>query len=404
MTKSFIHRVPAPVELVRAFSGHAFLACTFSFIVFSSPVPAQENGTEGASRQVAADIKAESDAQNPVSQDILSPDSIVTAEEAISQKAAAHNVSAEPESVGSAQVKPESVTGWLEKMTAATRTLNFQVAYVVSRLNQETVPYLWRHGVLEDGTSVEQLNLQNGPGRELIRVGDVVSIFEPDTQPYSLHSQYINGPIPGELLYEPVSLTKGYEFVSVGRARVAGRPAQQIRIVSRDNTRFSYQLWLDEQSGMLLKLNTLDLQGNVLEQIQVTSLTMSDTPPAYFARVNRASLPRPLALTPSTNRQQGWEVDYLPDGMVEVKRDIRRLAMTGQVVEYKLFSDGLVDVSVYVQPASDAIGSDLVLRHDLSTFLTLTDGKAQVTVIGEIPLQTANAIATSLKLKEVSGD
>ena len=190
----------------------------------------------------------------------------------------------------------------------------------------------------------------------------------------------------------------------MGRARVAGRPAQQIRIVSRDNTRFSYQLWLDEQSGMLLKLNTLDLQGNVLEQIQVTSLTMSDTPPAYFARVNRASLPRPLALTPSTNRQQGWEVDYLPDGMVEVKRDIRRLAMTGQVVEYKLFSDGLVDVSVYVQPASDAIGSDLVLRHDLSTFLTLTDGKAQVTVIGEIPLQTANAIATSLKLKEVSGD
>jgi len=29
----------------------------------------------------------------------------------------------------------------------------------------------------------------------------------------------------------------------------------------------------------------------------------------------------------------------------------------------------------------------------------LTDGKAQVTVVGEIPLQTANAIATSLTSK-----
>ena len=63
-----------------------------------------------------------------------------------------------------------------------------------------------------------------------------------------------------------------------------------------------------------------------------------------------------------------------------------------------------MDVSVYVQPAADAIGSDLVLRHDLSTFLSLTDGKAQVTVIGEIPLQTANAIATSLRLKDSNDD
>ena len=37
------------------------------------------------------------------------------------------------------------------------------------------------------------------------------------------------------------------------------------------------------------------------------------------------------------------------------------------------------------------------LRNEVSTFLTLTDGKAQVTVVGEIPLQTANAIATSLR-------
>lgn len=184
--------------------------------------------------------------------------------------------------------------------------------------------------------------------------------------------------------------------LSLGRARVAGRPAQQIRIVSRDNSRFSYQLWLDEDSGMVLKLNMLDLQGGLLEQIQVTSLKITDAPDDYFARINQASLPKPMALTQKQSRQPNWEVKYLPNGMEEVRGDTRRLALTGQVVEYKMYSDGLVDVSVYVQPAKDALGGDLVLRNDLSTFLTLTDGNTQVTVVGEIPLQTANAIATSL--------
>lgn len=330
------------------------------------------------------------------------PDAIRNADEVIINAAEdgqdAASAEAAGEAANGAQRQTMTVADWLGRMTYSTQHLNFQVTFVQSRAGQETLPYLWRHAVMEDGTDMEQLNLQNGPGRELIRVGDVVSVFEPDVPPYSLRSDYINGPIPSELLYHPQNLKQGYEFVSVGRSRVAGRPAQQIRIVSRDNSRFSYQLWLDEETGMLLKLNMLDLQGGLLQQIQVSSMTILDTPPAYFARVNQASLPDPMTLAPIQSREHRWEVDYLPTGMVEVRRDIRRLAMTGQVVEYKMFSDGLVDVSVYVQPATDALGSDLVLRHDLNTFLTLTDGKAQVTVVGEIPLKTANAIATSLRL------
>ena len=61
---------------------------------------------------------------------------------------------------------------------------------------------------MEDGSELEQLNLQNGPGRELIRVNDVVSVFEPDVQPYSLRSKHINGPIPSVLLIILNSLPK----------------------------------------------------------------------------------------------------------------------------------------------------------------------------------------------------
>ena len=291
---------------------------------------------------------------------------------------------------------PQNSFEWLLLLQNLITNANFQVSFVQTKAGQETIPYLWRHGLLDDGTELEQLNLQNGPGRELIRINDVVSVFEPDVQPYSLRSNHINGPIPSVLLYHPESLLESYEFITVGRARVAGRSAQQIRIVSRDNTRFGYQLWLDEASGMLLKLNMLDLQGALLEQIQVTAFAISAEPSEYFSRINVNSLPKPMAMNNTQTRPHSWKVGYLPKGMHVVKQDTRRLALTGQVVEHKLFSDGLIDVSVYVQPARDAVGGDLALRNEVSTFLTLTDGKAQVTVVGEIPLQTANAIATSL--------
>jgi sigma-E factor negative regulatory protein RseB len=293
---------------------------------------------------------------------------------------------------------------WLQRLQSLISSANYQVSFVQTTVGKETVPYLWRHGVLDDGTEVEQLNLQNGPGRELIRVDGIVSVFEPDTQPYSIRSRFINGPIPNILLHNPQKLLESYEFVLVGRARVAGRSAQQIRIVSRDNTRFGYQLWLDEESGMLLKLNMLDLQGALLEQIQISAFSVMASPSPYFARINPSSLPEPIMMASSQSRVHGWEVNYLPVGMKEVKRDTRRLALTGQVVEYKMYSDGLVDVSVYVQPIGDALGGDIALRNEVSTFLTLKAGKAQVTVLGEIPLQTAKAIATSISAVNNSND
>ncbi|MCW8107386.1 MucB/RseB C-terminal domain-containing protein [Alteromonas ponticola] len=361
---------PAFNQLAVLFKRATFFTL-FSLFTLSSETSAQQNTVEeDAGKEVVASGDENDNLQQP--QDIT-------------ENTAPHSLSAKQ---------------WLARLTESTRSLNYQVSFILSRAGSETVPYLWRHGVLEDGTTVEQLNLQNGPGRELIRVGNVVSVFEPDVQPYSLYSESINGPIPSQLLYNPRALNKSYKFIKVGRARVSGRPAQQIRIVSLDNSRFSYQLWLDEASGMLLKFNMLDLNGNLLEQIQVTSLNIQKTPHPYFARVNQATLPQPMVITPSQPRKHNWEVDYLPRGMKEVKRDIRRLALTGQIVEYKMFSDGLVDVSVYVQMAEDAIGADMVLRHEVNTFLTLTDGQAQVTVVGEIPLHTANAIATSLSMHQ----
>ena len=268
-----------------------------------------------------------------------------------------------------AKLQRQNLNGleWLERLAEINRKSNFEVSFVLTRAGQEMTPYLWRHAVLEDGLEAEQLNLQNGPGQEMIRLGNVVSVFEPDVQPYSIYASAISGPLPSDLLYNPSALADAYQFITIGRTRVSGRAAQQLRIVSRDNKRYNYQVWLDEETGMLLKLDMVDLQGSLLEQIQVTAVNVSEQPSSYFSRINRQALPGAVAMTPKP-RQHQWEVKFLPVGMEEIKRETRRLAMTGQVVEYKLFSDGMVDVSVYVQPAQDSLDSDVVLRHSTNTF------------------------------------
>lgn len=291
----------------------------------------------------------------------------------------------------------DSAQAWLSKMSSAFKTLNYQISFILLMPGADSQPYLWRHAVMEDGREMEQLNLLNGPGREMLRVDDRVSYFEPNVPPYSLQSKIINGPIPSEFFKDPLSLSDAYEFILVGRSRVAGRAAQQIRVISRDKSRYGFNLWLDQETGLILKLNMADLQGQLLEQIQVNDIQISADPHLYFSKVEVAKLPDVLTMGATRPITKRWQINYLPLGMHEVKRDVHRLPVTGNPVEYLMLSDGLVDISVYVkQFTQQDPEQNLVLRYQSDTLLTKRQGEVLVTVIGKLPAVTANAIASSI--------
>lgn len=299
----------------------------------------------------------------------------------------------------------ENAQAWLAKMASAMSSLNYQISFVMLKPGIDSQPYLWRHGINSEGVEMEQLNLLNGPGREVLRVGEQVSYFEPNVPPFSLRSKVINGPLPNAFFHDPLSLRDSYDFVLVGRSRVSGRASQQIRIVSRDKSRFGFNLWLDQQTGLLLKLNIVDLNGKLLEQMQVTELQVTEALHPYLERIELAKLPPIVTLQQAAESEKKWRIDFLPVGMKTVKWDVHRLPLEGGLVEYVMLSDGLVDVSVYLQNAtSNNTDSDLLLRHESTTFLTRRSGPVQVTVIGKLPPQTANAIASSVKLVNLYDD
>ncbi|AWL11398.1 Sigma-E factor regulatory protein [Saliniradius amylolyticus] len=290
-----------------------------------------------------------------------------------------------------------SAKAWLEKMSQALHSLNYRISFVQLQENGDFEPYLWRHAVV-DGVEMEHLSLQNGPGREVVRIGDRVSYFEPNVPAYSLRSQVINGPLPAEMLRDPTIIQQGYDLVTVGRSRISGRPAQQLRIVSKDKSRYGFNLWLDQQTGLLLRMDMMDPQGRALEQIQVTSLQVSAEPDEYFTRIETAKLPDVIERDVNSGTINRWQINWLPAGMQVVRRDTHQLPLTGALVDYIMLSDGLIDVSVYLQKIQSGSGDDGWLRHSGDTLLSIQQGPLEVTVVGKLPPKTAKAIAESVSL------
>jgi len=71
--------------------------------------------------------------------------------------------SASPDASVTSEPPPSEVMStsqWLARLSNVVRTTNFELSFVQSRAGSETTPFLWRHGILDDGTQVEQLNLQ----------------------------------------------------------------------------------------------------------------------------------------------------------------------------------------------------------------------------------------------------
>lgn len=292
----------------------------------------------------------------------------------------------------------------LERLSLALRQLNFNTSFVVVKNNQAE-PYHWLHGIIDnqdnnetvDTVELEILALLNGPRRDILRINNTVSYIEPEYTPYSINSEQISSPIPSAFGGDISILEQNYYFVSSGKNRVLGRAAHLVRIVPKDAHRFGYWLWLDQESNLLLKLAVITRQGKLLEQIQFTHLEITNSISENLKQLQETELPKVLDIADmQKNTDLAWQVNWLPDGFEPIRADRHRINSSKQPVEFMLFNDGLIDISVYVNPSSEkqrpiefaSDGATLVLNQVINNI--------EVSVVGKIPLETAKQIVSSV--------
>ncbi|MCL6417156.1 MucB/RseB C-terminal domain-containing protein [Aestuariirhabdus sp. Z084] len=249
----------------------------------------------------------------------------------------------------------------------------------------------------------------DGPYREVVREGKLVTFLNTDQV---LRFEHGNTPATPEQLLERFSaLGNSYRSEFVGRDRVAGRAAILVNVIPGDRHRYGYQLWLDETTGLLLKSLMVDDQGAVLERLQFVSLRVSDNirPDELSLSIDVEQVPEQLVtthriesqMTKSTSDQPlGWQVGWVPQGFLLTQRDERRSPVGKNPVDSLMYSDGLASFSLFVELDDENLLSEATTNNGATTAISRVFRDQgdfyMVTVVGEIPLGTAERIAVSI--------
>lgn len=307
--------------------------------------------------------------------------------------------------VSSGALAGDYATGkaWLDRMSRAVQTLNYEGTFIYSQQGELETMYIV-HRVGEQGEKERLVSLSGSP-REIVRENEKVTCYFADDRSV-LVNERLAGLFP-TLGRQFEKVGDNYEFVMLGSDRVAGLNARVMDIRPGDGYRYGYRLWLEEKSGMLLRSELLDESGLPIEQMLFTSITIGGhIPDSALKPVTRAEgftwfRDEPETATGPVSRD--WVVTDLPDGFELTSYSKEKLPGRESRVGHIVFSDGLASVSVYVERVSDEETLGGYSRIGGLSLYSVTDEERQITVVGEVPQLTVETIARSVQPIRVAG-
>lgn len=295
--------------------------------------------------------------------------------------------------IPAAYAEDQSAQDWLITKLATGQQSSFS-GYSVLLSSGQLVSLQVFHAPI-NGEVWERVVHMSGEPAEIIRKGSSV---------FCLHPQQSTGMAMKSPIRRWSALDKGmqsvsryYKFERSGIERVAGREAVRLDLQPMDDHRYGYSLWVDTASGVLLRSQTLPASGDPLEVFEFVDITMNQPLAAADFEpgegLNRSVGVNPLEPEDGTPADH-WQPDWLPEGFVESQR-VARFQGQGDVTT-RAYTDGLASFTVFHEPRQNPINENTSMRGATVAVHRNIPG-AMVTVVGEIPLETAERIAGSVK-------
>jgi sigma-E factor negative regulatory protein RseB len=294
---------------------------------------------------------------------------------------------------------------WLERMNKALTSRNYVGVFThVRGTRAETLRII--HRVRGRDVSERLLSL-DGSGREFIREGDEVTCYFPDKRTVLVERRAPDGPLLGALPDIDNRDSLVYEIRGGERQRLLGRNTRVVALHPRDEYRYGYRLWIDEETSMPLKTQLCDKSGTVIEQILFSSIDLpASIPNSMFKPQVDASSYRWLRAErqlASSSSPALWEAMRLPPGFRMTTRSSQAMPGSKEPVAHLVFTDGVASVSVFVEPRKrDTTPTQGPAQVGSSSAFTTVVDDHQVTVIGEVPPNTVQFIATQVKATKAS--
>lgn len=299
------------------------------------------------------------------------------------------------------EVKQVSALAYLKKMQTAYAQLNYKLLYVNSA--QQPLQPQWFENTTFNNQRISYRNFINGPVREILQIDGRADYYEQGHYLYSLSGQREQSVFASVANFDLETGQDFYEYILLGKDRVADREAITVRMQSRDQYRYSYLLWLDSESFLPLRLDIIDQNNELLAQVLVVTLQLQDATNQKLVELSQQQIPNVAPETSSKELEAvRWQVDWLPDGFKMIKGDQHKLVQHDtDPVSYIMLSDGMVSISVYISSKQTINEDQRSVIHRAGTLLyTMQQGNIEVTIIGEVPLLTAEKIAASIKAIE----
>jgi len=297
-----------------------------------------------------------------------------------------------------AQTAEQTPNDWLNKMARAVQTTNYEGTVI--RVKDDKVEVLKIVHVVADGVVHEKIVTQEGNGLEIIRNGNEIQCILPDKKSVLVDEWNEQGNLFSTLPSRDIRFGGQYDVLFDGNARVAGRKAVILAVKPHDEYRFGHRVWLDTKTGFPLKTMLIGDDGGAIEQVKFADIVLD--------REIHASALQPTNSTDGfrwiteprrkTNRavESEWNSDGLPPGFRVLSTHAEELPGGDELVTHIRLSDGLVDVSVFVQPSASEQPVERSTVGASNSYSYAIDGHV-VTAIGDVPAVTVEQIARSMQ-------
>ncbi len=303
------------------------------------------------------------------------------------------------------QATAAQLRAWLGRMHDSQRNHSYVGTYVVSSANSLSSARIWH--ACQGEQQYERIDSLNGAPRTVLRHNDQVLTLWPETGLARSERRETLGLFPDRLRAVDEGLAEHYRIQLGSQAdRVAGVSAERVQLLPRDKLRFGYRIWVEPESGLVVKLQTLDGAGQVLEQAAFSELQFGAPVKvdALLRMMNRLDGYRLEKVQPvkTTLAAEGWSLKALP-GFRLMHCHKRQAHSTATGGLHCAFTDGLASVSVFLEPVpSKADAPDVVRAMGATHTLRTHVHQHAATLMGEVPPATLKLFASALERRKAN--
>ncbi|WP_226664875.1 MucB/RseB C-terminal domain-containing protein [Microbulbifer aggregans] len=274
---------------------------------------------------------------------------------------------------------------WLNKMAEAVTSLEYRGLVTFEHVGMlETLEVV--RGI-RGGELVERVRYLSGTSRELVSRG------------HDAHCRREGSPLSRAGIWSrsgQQNVQALYHVLLRGDERVADRDAVVLELRPKDMHRLGMMVSVDKETGLPLKSLLVNANGQILERYQFVQLDLSPVDDsALVAQTDSARKSETMAACGSIVSR--WDLRWVPPGFKAVAA---REVEDGEMLVY---SDGLSVFTVFIQSLGPEMNfNGRAVRGATVAYMDhilVGEQRYTITVVGEIPVQTAQLVARGIAAK-----